>query len=172
MKYFALSASFLFLAACATLSEDQCRSGDWYSIGRNDGANGRQANFITQHAKACRDYSIRPVVSEWERGRQDGLRQYCVPSNAYEVGPRGRHLSPVCPAADLPRLERANARGLTYHRITQDMREVQNDISSLNSQIAALPPGDPSRGALISERSTLRLELLTLRTQRAQFRYY
>jgi len=172
MRYLLLLAPLLLLSACATLSEDQCRAGNWYEIGKNDGADGRQSSFLAQHAKACRDYGIRPVASEWERGRRDGLPLYCVPSRAYHEGTRGKHLSPVCPVEQLDQLERANARGLAYNRITQEIGEIEREISSINAELARLEPGDPSRGALISERSRLRLDLLSLRTQRSRFRLY
>ena len=165
-----LLAPFL-LAACATLSEDQCRAGDWRAIGQSDGADGRTADFITQHAKACNKIGIAPVRATWEKGRQEGLKLYCRPRNAYEVGAKGKHLSDVCPAEGLAQLERANARGLTWHRIGQDITEAQNDIRAINSELASLAADDPSRSALISERSFLRLDILTLRAQRNQFRY-
>lgn len=165
-------APLLLLAACATLSENECRGGDWYQIGREDGVDGRKIAFIQQHAKACQDFGIRPVASEWRRGREDGLKQYCTPENAYRVGTRGSHLSPVCPTQGLARLERANAQGLRYNRIEQEISELQREISSLSAEIANLPPGDPSRGSLISERSFLRLELLSLRTDRNRFRRF
>lgn len=172
MRYILLLAPLLLLAACATLSEDQCRAGNWYDIGLKDGANGRQASFLTQHAKACRDYGITPSAADWERGRQDGLPQYCTPSRAFDEGKRGKHLSPVCPANQLARLERANERGLAYNRITQEIGEIEREISAINAELARLEPGDPARGALASERSFLRLELLSLRTERARFRRY
>ena len=165
-------APLMLLAACATLSEDQCEAGNWYEIGRSDGANGRKDDFILQHAKACNDYGIKPIASEWRKGRADGLPLYCTPERAYREGTGGKHLSPVCPAQDLARLERANQRGLTYNRIRQEMREIQNRISALNAEIAALPADDPARSGLISERSFLRLDLLTLRTELARYRRY
>lgn len=159
----------LFLTACATLSEDECRSGDWYAIGKSDGAKGRQMSFVDQHAKACADYGIAPDRRAWERGRADGLPLYCTPRRAFDEGRRGKHLSPVCPAAQLAELERANERGLRLNRIEQEIREIEGDIRDINAELARLPADDPSRSALISERSFLRLDLLTLRAERARF---
>ena len=171
MRYLAAIALLLLLAACATLSEDECRSADWYQIGREDGANGRKLDFILQHAKACNEFGIKPIASEWRKGREEGLKLYCTRENAYRVGTRGHILSAVCPAEGLSQLERANERGLRYNRIRQEMSEIQNEISQLGVEISRLPAGDPSRAALISERSFLRLELLSLRTELARYRY-
>ena len=171
MKYlFLLLAPFL-LAACATLSEDQCRAADWRAIGQSDGANGRKSDFIVQHAKACNKIGIAPVRADWEKGRQEGLKLYCRPRRAYEEGARGKRLSPVCPGDGLARLERANDRGLTWHRIGRDISEAQNEIGRINSALTRLAVDDPSRSALISDRSFLRLEIVTLRAERALYRF-
>lgn len=169
MRYALSLAALLFLSACATLSENECRAGDWYSIGRQDGADGRREDFILQHAKACNEFGVRPNKTEWLRGRAEGLKLYCTPAKAFEEGRRGKILSPVCPAASLATLQRANERGLRLNRIEQEIREIENEIRSINSELASLPADDPSRGSLISERSFLRLELLTLRTERARY---
>ncbi|MEO9826713.1 MAG: DUF2799 domain-containing protein [Paracoccaceae bacterium] len=171
MKYLLLLLAPLVLAACATLSEDQCRAGDWGAIGQNDGANGRKADFILQHAKACNKIGVVPVRATWEKGRQEGLKLYCRPRRAYEVGAKGKTLSPVCPVEGLAQLERANARGLRWYRIGQEISEVQSDIRSINSELASLPADDPSRAALFGERASLRLDILTLRAQRGRYRY-
>ncbi|MEM9427005.1 MAG: DUF2799 domain-containing protein [Pseudomonadota bacterium] len=169
MRYLLLSAPLLLLAACATLSEDQCRAGNWYAIGKNDGAEGRTMSFVEQHAEACAEYGIAPDRTTWAKGRADGLPLYCTPDNAFRVGRSGKHLSDVCPARDLAVLQRANERGLRLNRIELEIREIEGDIRDINAELARLPATDPSRGSLISERSFLRLDLLTLRAERARF---
>ncbi len=169
MRYLLLTAPLLLLAACATLSENECRAGNWYAIGQKDGANGRMEDFIYQHAKACNEYGILPNKTEWLRGRADGLPLYCTPGNAFREGRRGKHLNPVCPIAERATLIRANERGLRVNRIEQEIREIENRIRSINAEIASLPPGDPARSSLASERSCLRLDLLHLRSERARY---
>ncbi|NNE89596.1 MAG: DUF2799 domain-containing protein [Silicimonas sp.] len=171
MRYLVLLLAPFVLAACATLSEDQCRAGDWHTIGRADGADGRRSDFIVQHAKACNKIGIAPVRAEWEEGRQEGLLLYCRPRRAYDEGARGRRLSPVCPLEDLSRLERANDRGLRWYRIGQDISEAQRDINEINARLSQLAPDDPERFHLISLRSSLRLDIVTLRAQRNHYRY-
>ena len=169
MRLLFLSAPLLLLAACATLSENECRAGNWHAIGIEDGANGRSEDFILQHAKACNEYGIRPNKTEWLKGRAEGLPLYCTPSNAFREGRRGQHLSPVCPEVSQASLLRANERGLHVNRIEQEIREIENRIRSINAEIASLPSGSPDRGSLASERSFLRLDLLGLRSERARY---
>ena len=144
MRYIAI-LFLLALAACATLSEDQCRSGDWQAIGARDGADGRTPDYIQKHAKACLDYGIAPDPVLWEKGRQQGLPLYCRPANAWEEGADGRRLSPVCPASQTAELQRANWRGLTYHRIGQDIAEAEREIDRTSANWHRLSPEDPSR---------------------------
>lgn len=169
MRILLFLSCLLALSACATLSESECRSGNWDAIGRADGAEGRQEDFILQHAKACNEFGIRPNKTEWLRGRDEGLPLYCTPAKAFDEGRRGQLLSPVCPASELATLQRANQRGLRLNRIEQEIREINSEIRSINSELARLPADDPSRAGLISERSFLRLDLLTLRAERARF---
>lgn len=159
----------LLLAACASLSEDECRAGNWYEIGLRDGADGRLSDFIFTHAKACGDYGVRPDRTAWLRGRKEGLKLYCTPERAFREGRRGRSLAPVCPIEDLAALEQANDRGLRLHFIEEEIEDVEREIREITSQIAALPADDPTRASLISQRGWLRMELLRLRAQRASY---
>ena len=172
MKYVFAFASFIVLAACATLSEDQCRAGNWYDIGLSDGSNGRQSKFLSQHAEACAKHGIVPDASEWNRGRLEGLPLYCTRSRAYSEGTQGRRLSPVCPATLVSSLQHANQNGFRFREIERDIREVEREISSINSRLAELAADDPTRSNLVSKRSFLRLDLLRLRAERARFRQY
>lgn len=168
MKWTLILGACLLLPACATLDEDDCRQGDWFAIGRQDGVAGRKAGFLREHAKACADYGVKPDQSLWLKGRAAGLPQYCAPDRAFREGRRGKHLSPVCPIAQQDQLERANARGLRLNRIELEIRQIEGDIRAINAELSRLPADDPSRGSLASERSFLRLDLLTLRTERSR----
>ncbi len=163
-------AATLVLAACASLSEDECRGGDWQRIGIEDGNAGRESDFLQSHAKACADYGIAPERTAWEQGRQIGLKTYCTPSRAYNEGVKGRTLKNVCPINDLAVLQRANDRGFRVFWIEREIDEAESDIRRINSLLSRLPNGDPSRASLIAERSSLRLDLLTLRSRRLRYR--
>ena len=56
--------SAMILSSCAPLSEDECRAGNWQAIGQADGAEGRDLNYIDQHAEACAEYGVAPDVAE------------------------------------------------------------------------------------------------------------
>ena len=171
MRILFLIAALAALSACATLSEEECRAGNWTDIGLRDGADGREPDHLSRHAKACADYGIAPDAALWEEGRQAGIPLYCRPERAWREGADGRRLTSVCIGPDLPGLQRANQRGLTYHRIGQDIDEAERQISRINSAFGhpALPPED--RNALLAERASLRLEIAGLRAERLLYRY-
>jgi len=157
------------LAACASLSEDECRAGDWHEIGVNDGTKGRTADYVRTHAKACADYGVRPDVKTWERGRQVGLTAYCTPQNAYREGSRGRRLSPVCPASDLANLLAANDRGLDLYDLESEIDAMDRQINDIRDTLAGLDVDDPQRSALGAELRFLQLRLLQLEARRMRY---
>ena len=130
MKTLAVS-SLAFLAACASLSEEACRTGDWESIGYNDGVRGRAESYIVEHREACGEYGIAPNTAVWLRGRIEGLKQYCTPDNAYTVGRRGSELNNVCPTTQLSELRLANFFGLRYYEINREIDALEDEVDEI-----------------------------------------
>lgn len=75
----------LFLAACASLSKEECLSGDWHTIGVTDGQKGQLRDRISKHQKACDRVDITPDIKAWSVGCEKELRNYCTPQNAYSI---------------------------------------------------------------------------------------
>ena len=117
----AIIGSISLLSGCATLSKQECLIGDWQAIGYNDGVAGYQSDRLASHAKACAKASVAPDYQAWERGRQLGLKQYCITDNAYNLGRRGRKLNNVCPVAIASNLQQANQRGLEYSNLENQL---------------------------------------------------
>ena len=130
-------AGMLALSGCASLSEDECLSADWRTIGFTDGAQGRTVGHVDRHREACAGVGVAPDLDAWLAGRQQGLRQYCTPQNAYRLGRSGRALSPVCSNPDT--LRPAHARGQRFYRIGQDIREAESELFEMRRDLQALP---------------------------------
>jgi len=126
----------VFLMSCASLTEDACRTGDWSSIGYNDGVNGRYESYINEHRDACSDYGIAPNTSAWLLGRIEGLKQYCTVENAYSIGRRGKELNNVCPETQLSDLRLANFYGIRYHEIWQEIDALEDEIREIRQVLA------------------------------------
>lgn len=163
--------SLLALAACASLSEDTCRAGDWEQIGFEDGARGAGPDQIFRHARACNDYGVAPNRTLWDAGRTEGLKLYCTPEVAYNEGADGDRLRPVCPLESRPPLLTQNERGLTWYRLGRDIDEAERRISRIGSIMRDLAEDDATRASLTAERLLLRLEVSRLRAERRRYRY-
>lgn len=131
MRFLIAAAIVPFLASCATVTKEECLTGNWREIGFRDGTEGRTTDFIQRHAKACSRVEVVPDPVAWETGRQAGLPAYCVPSKAYSVGRSGGSVSPVCSPDVMPTLRAANEKGRRYYDLTSDINSVRSEIGQL-----------------------------------------
>ena len=66
----------VLVAGCATaVSEKDCRSGEWYSLGERDALAGIQPQIDT-YAKECAQYAVKPRESDYMAGWQLGYSEY------------------------------------------------------------------------------------------------
>src|SRR5690625_7945360 len=66
------------VSACATLSEGECLTADWYEIGQQDGRSGHERSRLHDHRKACAKHAVTPDETAYFAARDDGLRLYCT----------------------------------------------------------------------------------------------
>lgn len=98
LSLFVLSACVLVSSGCASLSKEECLSGNWQQIGYDDGAKGHQASGrLSQHSKACAEHKIAINRDAYTAGHKNGLKKYCTPRNGRRVGEQGLHYGGVCP---------------------------------------------------------------------------
>jgi hypothetical protein len=126
----ALGLAALALGACSTMSESECRTVDWRTIGYEDGAAGYSGDRIGVHRRACAKYGVSTDLAAYQSGRDDGLREYCQPSNGFRIGSRGIDYGGNCPAPLEPAFLRAFESG---HRLFA----LQQRASNASSQLAA-----------------------------------
>ncbi|MGM0517847.1 MAG: DUF2799 domain-containing protein [Pseudomonadota bacterium] len=115
-------------SGCATLSEGECYTADWYQLGRADGQRGYERSRLYEHRKACAEYGIRPDATAYYRGRQVGLAAYCTPRNGYEEGRAGHVYRGVCPPKYESRFLAAFRDGQSVHEVEEDIEDVERDI--------------------------------------------
>lgn len=89
----------LTLGGCETLSRSECATGDWYSIGMRDGANGHTEDRFLDNAKACAEHGVQADRERWLEGRERGLERYCTARNAFGVGAQNAAYQGVCTGA-------------------------------------------------------------------------
>jgi hypothetical protein len=137
-----VASSLVLLSGCATLTKEQCMVGNWQSIGYSDGAAGYTVARLAEHNKACAKAGVAPDYQAWERGRQQGLKQYCTVSNAYEIGKRGKHISSVCPADMLNKLQQVNAQGREHYTLSSQVKEQEKQLDQYKVEYNKLRDGE------------------------------
>lgn len=132
----------ILLTGCATLSKEQCTVGNWQAIGYTDGVAGHYADRLAAHAKACAKAGVAPDYQAWERGRQQGLKQYCTTSHAFALGRRGRQLNGVCPASTSRTLQKMNAQGREYYTLSNQLRAEKKQLEQYRTEYLRLREGE------------------------------
>jgi len=116
------------LSGCATLSEQECRGGDWFRIGFADGQNGRPLLKLFKHAEACSGYAIAPDDEQYEKGRAAGLEHYCTPAGGLKAGQRGQTYQNVCPQEGLQQFLYAYNLGYDIFLLRRELDELERLI--------------------------------------------
>lgn len=124
----------LTVAACATLSQEQCLQGDWRAIGYIDGADGRAMSRIEDHAKACQKTGATPDMSLYVQGRDQGLMRYCTEANGFRVGREGHSYRGVCPLPVEPEFLGGYADGERVHAAVSRLERARSDLSSADAR--------------------------------------
>ena len=118
----------LLIAGCASLNEDQCKTGDWKGIGLSDGLEGLTFDHLSRHQKACSEYGISIDSKAYTEGRQEGLKTYCEPQNGYQLGLKGQSYNNVC----------TDKAFNENYKLGKKIHEVQTKITNIDNQIENL----------------------------------
>ena len=120
----------LVLCGCAGISEEQCLSMDWRTVGFEDGANGRPVQSISNYRQACGEYGVTADLDGYRSGHAEGLNAYCRPSRGFEEGHRGARYQGVCPAG-------LETEFLTAYNSGRRLYELETTLAQIERQIAA-----------------------------------
>lgn len=131
---------FLALSGCASLSEDQCRTADWESIGYIDGSKGYTSGRIGEHSEACGKVGITPDRKLYEEGRGRGLVEFCTGRNGVRIGEQGGMYSGVCPADLEGAFLRGFDTGKDLHDLKERMSRLQSDIQATQARLRSKDP--------------------------------
>lgn len=136
--YCFLTLLLLVLSGCASLSEEECLTGDWEGIGYRDGLQGELQSVLSEHQKSCSEYQISLNLDEYLQGRKQGLKAYCLPNNGFRVGLRGVEYSYVCPKALEKSFLIEYQRGRTIYLQQKKVNELETEIESVEKQLKKL----------------------------------
>ena len=147
----------LLITGCQTMSEDECLTADWRSVGYEDGSIGRAAGNIGRHREACAKFGVTPDLESYNRGRADGLGVFCRPSNGFRLGRNGAEYGAVCPQS----LELAFQNSYRSGRMIGDSERALNQmIKTLHKlqhryeEVASILDSEALEDRIISDDST------------------
>jgi hypothetical protein len=140
------SLSMALATGCASISKKDCRSGDWQSIGYEDGRDGESADIIDSHAKACGKLDITPDAQAHKTGFDRGIREYCTPDNGYEEGSSDRDYRGACPADLQSAFLTKYIAGLEFKmgNLQQEYERLQRELNIDRDKRARMDPKDVS----------------------------
>ncbi|WP_281557015.1 DUF2799 domain-containing protein [Thalassomonas sp. RHCl1] len=121
-------SSLLF--GCATMSKEECLVADWYTIGLEDGSDGKAASYIGKHRKACADAGVSPDITAYSAGRKAGLKDYCVASRGYQLAMSGDEYHGVCRGPQEQGFLTGFKNGQIVYQAKEVLDMVQSDINS------------------------------------------
>jgi hypothetical protein len=130
----------LALSGCASLSEDECRTADWESVGYIDGTRGYTRGRIEEHSEACSKIGIAPDTKLYEEGRLRGLEEFCTPRNGVRVGEQGRSYGGVCPLDLEPGFMRGYDIGRDLHDLKSHMDNLRSEVQRVETRLRQKDP--------------------------------
>ncbi len=125
-----VGAGALAASGCATMSEDQCRVGDWGGQGLRDGSAGLPMSRLEDHAKACAKHGVAPDVTPYRSAREDGLRGYCRLERGFAEGRAGRNYHGVCRPEEEAEFVPAWRDGQRLHAAESALESAVSELSS------------------------------------------
>lgn len=160
------------LTGCATLTRDECKSGDWHKIGLNDGNDGRTESRFKQHGKACELDRSEVSKAAYMAGREKGLANYCTKVRGYREGALGQKYYDVCKGASGVQFLSGFEFGKRIHKTESRSSDVANEIHAVSQKLQQPSLTDAQRTPLLQQQRELQTEdgrikeeLKSLRTQ-------
>lgn len=139
-----LVGAAVLLGGCAgrpSMSENQCAVGDWQTIGYRDGVNGQRSTRLLDHQDACMEHGVAPGRSDYMAGWEQGVREYCDPSNGFHVGERGWSHNNVCPADLKPGFLAAYQQGRSLYSARVEVANLEREIDQKTNRLASIKSG-------------------------------
>lgn len=149
-----LIGAVMMLMGCSSMSEKECLATDWRTVGYEDGVAGRSGDRIGRYREQCSEHGVAPSLSEYQAGREQGLREFCKPVNGFRVGARGAAYNGVCPADTDDAFLDAYQSGRQLYALRSRVNSTANAIRSAQAEIERLDQDLITIGAQIIDSST------------------
>ncbi len=160
------------LAACSSISKDECLQGDWYSLGVNDGKAGELSGKFREYQKDCADHGVMPDFKTYQQGHSQGLVFFCDFQHGEAWGRAGKDYNTACTGKLEPSFRQGFQQGQRWYKakkvvddIAAAIADLQNrnlnlreDIYAINQRIA-VEQNASARAALLNQADRLRYQM-------------
>lgn len=137
-KRLCLTALAMSLSACASMSSDECAVSDWYGVGFTDGSRGLSASQFESYRKDCAAHGVAPDFEQYRSGRNEGLREFCQPERAFNLGSDGRSNPGVCPHDLRDQFAEAYQSGRYLYDLRSSLYQVERRLNMKNQRYLEL----------------------------------
>ena len=155
-------------SGCASLSQQQCKVGDWQSIGKRDGQAGHSLARFEDHKKACKSHGQAANLTLYKKGHEEGLASHCTVQSQINLGLTGERYRPVCSGTSVAVLKEANQWGYRIYLINKDISQAEYQLSSAQVALSKSNLKQDERNRLTDETQRLQDEIQRLKSQRAR----
>ena len=94
---FLLALAVGLLSGCASLSREDCVRFNWHLKGKNEALRGEEPSRFGEYREMCAKHGIEADVIAFNRGRAEGLQQFCTRENGYKFARAGNTYEGICP---------------------------------------------------------------------------
>ena len=146
-RFILLLAVCLWLAGCATMTPNECKSANWGEVGLRDGLEGKALSVLNDRAKDCADAQVAVDTPRYLQGRDQGLVQYCRIENAVPLGLNGKSYDGVCPPAIDAEFRRRFTAGRDVHVARNELRTLESRRGAAEERLRNAANDDDRRRA-------------------------
>lgn len=154
----------LAASGCASMSEQECRAGDWEAIGRADGERGARGDEVERRQKSCARHEVAVSEDAWRAGYAKGLEVFCSPKGGYAAARSGQLHHDVCFGFEQePKFLEAFGHGKEVHALLGEIRKIKGvkrdfDMAALSGDYSDYEMDDMRRRAAMLESELQRRE--------------
>lgn len=166
MRWWMIATTAVLLSGCSSISKEECLQGDWYSLGVNDGKQGKlAAGSFSDYKKECAEHGVSPDFKTYQQGHQQGLVFYCDYAHGEAHGRSGADYNTACTGPLEANFRQGYQQGRQWYvakkrvddvasaidRLQRDNSMMDDEIYEINQRIIA--EQDPSQRASLTYRS-------------------
>jgi hypothetical protein len=135
VKLIGLIVAIATISGCAGMSSDECVASDWSAIGYEDGSRGYTTDRFGNHRKACAKHGVTADFQSYQKGREQGLVEYCQPSRGYNVGVNGGSYYGVCDVNQEADFLDAYNSGHHLYTLRSNVNHATSSINAKNNEL-------------------------------------